>query len=378
LAAVSEGAVALLADKVARSLEAVAGRHSARLVKGVRLDLGEYSQDYPYILIDRYGLLAIDVQVWPGSVVKGAAGSRTWTSKRKGSSANTFTSPLLAGRRRTSLLSEALLTCGRRLPSECFSYLVVFAGADMTQISVPDPESGRLVDLAQLEDRLNMRYDFATSAGTIEPSEIDDLVSLLRVLDRSDDHVATPASGHRKSLRDSLAGMLSSKRSVTVNVNDSAAGVAPSAPRLSGDGRYPSVGGSAAKRQSALPILLLALLILVAVWLFQFGGMTVFTDWVNAVVSGRVRQAEAAEVPVSPETGGAFVSVDTAERVLFESAPDIHSTVLNRGAPNVTQREGLVTFSWRFVDNRPGFVPGEKTIALTFDAAGNLRGVNME
>lgn len=370
---VSSGAISLFGGKIEETLNAVASRRGARVASGVRLDFGDCVQDYPYILIDQFGLLVIDVQIWPGTRIKGSGDSKTWTAKAEGTASERLPNPIHAGRRRLEILGDTLLACGRTIAPEYFSFLVVFAGADLSGISVSDDERVRVVDVAEVAERLDLRYDFAMNAGVIEPSEVEDLASLMRTLDRSDDPLRA-GSGVTAQGSAGLLGKLRKKAPANVAIGDSYAGVAPVAPRLLVD-RYPDSNAPAPQRKSALPVLLLVLGLAVIAGLYFTDGMYVVRATFDSFMDSKAGVAE--EVPPIQDSGVSVVTVEAAQRVLLESAPDVYAALNDRARPDVTTLDGYTTFTWALSENRPAHLP-EETISLTFDGAGDLRGAKRE
>ncbi len=274
----SHSAASRSENHVEETLARVASERGARVVSDVRLDLGGHTQYYSHILVDNLGLLVIDVLSWPGARVKGSTGFAKWTAKGESGPRETFANPLPANERRTKLLAEVLLTCGRRLAPEYFSDLVVFSGADISDVSVREPESIRITDADELESRLKLRYDFAMNAGALEASEVDDLVSLLRTLNRVDDPIAAAQSGRGSLLREGILDLLFRRQPAQATVCDSVAGVAPSAPRLTED-TPPDADTKETHHRAAVAAVAIPLLLMgAAVWLFQYGGLSIVID----------------------------------------------------------------------------------------------------
>ena len=350
MASTTAGGQGWLKERIGETLDRVASERGARIVRDIRLDFGAHSQEFSHILIDRHGLLVIDLQLWPGARIHGSTRSRTWIARAKGASRERFDNPLVENARRSEVLVEGLLISGRRIGPDYVSGLVVFGGADTSGVSLGDTAANRMIDASEIRDRLGERYDFATNAGALQPAEIDDLVSLLHQIDRSDSPL--PALG------------------------DKGADPAPIAPRLTAE-RYPdSAAGRLRDRRPRATLLVLLALVALAVWLFLYGGLAIVTEVPVALLAGEDPSAEAQAADRGSMADQ--VSVETAEQVLRDAAPEIYRFTRDLGAPEVVQADGHTTFIWSYLGGAPDEPPRERTIELTFDASGNLRGVSRE
>lgn len=339
----------------------------AYVLPDVLIDLKVRTTRCDYLWLDRYGVLAIDVQEWPGAQLRGTQSSRQWSAAAKGSRRAHFSNPLQQGVERRMLLLDALLSCGRRLSHDYVQTLTVFTGSDLTKLRLDDTQRSRCVDVSALEAFLKSREDFPPNAGIIEPHQLDDLHSLLRMLDRSEDEDAVVRhEGSTRVVRRSLP--FSRPEPTKVMVADAKLGAAPRAPRITD--RYPAA--AVAKPKSALPVLLLILLILLPTWLFLLGG----TQTLGAQL-GMLSQflpgydpngTQALTAPTQPGDDG----VDRAVAVLQEYAPDVAASAVNLHTPTVTFNGDSTAYTW--VYRRPDGSPTPGTMTLTFDDVGTLRG----
>ncbi len=374
----SEGATKLFAGRIESTIRTLAAQRGATVLEDVLLDLGERTEYYAFVLIDRHGLLGIDVQVWAGARIEGSSGAKMWSAQLQGERPSKLENPLTASSSRIGSLTDVLAACGRRLGPTYIADLAVFAGADLSKLNLTPAERLQIIDADDLAANLSARYDFATNPGALELGEVGDLASLLTTLNRFED---AEVQARHVGLVNSTSGGLGrwferQQRGVQVNVSNDAVGMAPVAMRLSED-RYPGVARAqqqAPKRKTS-PIALIALLVVVAVtvWMLFFGGLAVAQDALLSVLpSGQGPQQSAAPSTAGGELNDA--SLATAKETLKDTAPDEYSRATNLDAPLVNQAEEFTLYTWTYVDK----AGQEKTITLTFDESGMLRGANRQ
>lgn len=175
----------------------VAERFGARLVHNVILQVDDRFSHFDYILIDCFGPLVIDVELWPGYSIAGDANAPTWTATPADGRTEWFSNPLLANRQRARDLHQVLLLNGSRLAPEYVTDLVVFDGSDTSALQLPDFERLRVLDLALLEDAVRSRYDFAPNPGGLQRLDVDAFAGRLHALDRT----ASIATSHLDNKR---------------------------------------------------------------------------------------------------------------------------------------------------------------------------------
>lgn len=338
----------------------------ARLLQGVLVDLKVRTTLCSYLWIDRYGVLTIDYQEWPASTLKGTRKAQTWTAIPQGGKRAKFANPVAQADERKEMLDDALKACGRRLAPEYIQTLVIIGGANLDSLKLDDLTRARCLGLTEAEQHLGSRNDFPPNAGILEPEQVADLESLFRALDRSQDDEAVA----RHTAEFSVGGRTRSARKgqTSVQFGDSLSGRAPVASRISD--RYPTTNVTAARR-SALPVLLLILLVLLGVWVFVLGGGAMLAYQARGFMAGFGEPGtveQPALQPITSESPDLQRAIDT----LREHAPHVADTAVNLNSPTVTHNEGMVAYTW--VYTQPGGSPAPRTMTLTFDSNGTLRG----
>lgn len=310
-----------------------------RVVSNLTLEVNGEKVHYDYVLLDRHGLLILSSIGQAGRVLRGTSTDNYWKTKADGERSGRLDNPLAQNKRAIAQLKTALVITGRRIPDEYFTDLVVAAGADISGLRLPGPDQLKVIDARELAASLKARYDFAPNQGLIEQHEIDDLISLFQALDRTDsrgDHAVEESVSTASPL-----GRLRRHKAANVAVADHVAGLAPAAPRLTGE-RYPSYA-TVKRRGVPVALLMLVLALALGVWLFRFGGYGMV---VNSLVALLPAPSQA-ELP-SPGESGTTVSVDQAEASLQRMQPQIFARVTNRGTPQVVTAGGVSKFTWTY------------------------------
>jgi len=354
------------AKKIESAIAGVTTPQGARFERSVLIDLGESLEDYSYILVDRHGFLVVHVEAWPGATLRGSSKSATWVARVKGAGSSRFSNPVRDNARRIENLKRALDVFGKRLPDEYFADLVVVYDADISGLSLNAASEFRVVNGFDAEEALRARYDFAVNPGALTREEVDEFAGLIRTFNRADD--ASARARFEDAKKPFLPPALR-RRAVEVNVSDSAAGIAPMAPRI-GD-RYPAMVRPKRTREASTFFLLLALVGAIAVWLFLYGGLQTLRANVNDLLSSN--SGAAGPRTLTPVSTGSAADVDRAKELLGEVDPDTYSKVVDLDAPEVAFVEEYTTYTWHYTDASAR--GGETWIALTIDEYGRLRGV---
>ncbi len=335
----------------------------AHMLRNVLVDLKTHTAHCSYLWIDRYGILAIDVQEWPGSVVKGTEKGRQWAASDQ-SGRHKFANPVLAAAARHGALVDALLATGRRLEPDYVQDLIVFIGADTAPLRIDNLTRARCISHGELNAHLRTRSDFPPNHGILEPHEVADLASLFQALDRSED--AEVVGRHAQATAPRRPSIFSRPKPAEVAVRNSVAGVAPMASRL--DDRYPTTQSK--PRRSLIPLLLLTILFALAVWLVVLDG----TAWVTQgyeLLADQFAGANAAEFSPQAQPGDG-PGVDHAVQVFQESAPGLAAQVPDLYSPTVSSNGAQTSYTWVYASTDQA--GASRTITLTFDAGGQLVG----
>lgn len=350
-----------MTQQVDATIRSVAARYGLSVVSRLVLEVSGQSVRIDYLLMDRHGFLILAADPMPGQEITGSSDDAQWKARANGAKAERFDNPLRQNQHRISLLKEALVITGRRFADEYFTDLVVFGGADISSLKLNGVERLKVVDARDLEATIQARYDFLPNPGLIELHEIDDLKSLFNALDRSDSR--GPQTVESAPARVGPLAAFRKSRVSTVAVADHVTGLAPSAPRLSGE-RYPD--STSRKKRGALSAGTLALLLVIAlgVWLFRLGGYGAVVSQILAMLPARTATA-----PQPVPTQGSTIPTEEAVSRFRRMQPQIYALVASPGSPTVQTADGVSKFTWTYVisnENAP------HTYTLGFDSTGRV------
>lgn len=371
----SEETAGSSAGRIDSAIQAYADAHEARVVRDVLLDVGTRTEYYAYIVMDRYGLLGIDVQMWPEARISGAGGSARWTARRAGERLVRFDNPIRSGERRISTLADVLVACGRRMTPGYVSDLVVLIADDTSALRLSSEEQLSAIGADGFSEALEARWDFPTNPGSLESGEIDDLVSLFGALNRFDDSEAQARHmGMVRAGKRAVGTWFGRRQAHMVGLADSVVGVAPVAFRLA-EARYPAVGESVLppRRTSPMTYALLVALAGVAIWMIALGGYPLVASLISRTASDLMTASDesATQITSLPRTDPGLAA---AQQTLRETDPALYAQVSDLDTPLINHAGEYTLYTWHFFTGDGH----EHTITLTFDEAGMLRGANRQ
>jgi hypothetical protein len=271
------------------------------------------------------------------------------------------------------------LTFGRRIPREYITDLVVFPDADVHALTLTDSDKARTLDRPGLTAALRTRFDFAINSGVLDREEIEGMASVLRTIDRSDTPEAT--ARHARMLHPpKWYALRRRRREVEVGLSNQVLGVAPVAPRLTGE-RYPDLATPLPPKRSPIGgIAALLLVAVIAVWLFVFGGYALVNQGLagllNAAPTPAPAPAQQAAPPAHAQPSESPVSVQTAKQTLQEILPAVYAELENPDAPVIDVSGDLTTFTWRYVARSGAGEPQVRAVSLIIRANGQVMGMS--
>lgn len=359
---------------VAAELDRMAPQYDFVALHDLLLKVGPMTAQLDHVVIDRFGVLILESKVRTNALIKGNDREKKWTACYPSGKYASFQNPLRQNEEHENVVRQALEAAGNELEPDYVKSAVVCVGANLSELKLDSLSRARVVDVEQLEELLKRRHAFALNPGDISPAQIATLSGLLRGLNRATDesvvgqHVAyrggTPvnsATPHRQS-------------------------PIPAQPRTAWTRPPARPLPRGAERQLARPITRLTrgvtnaavgclarLFILVAVgfgfwWLFVGPGAPLLTDM---LLPGPTAAPTAA-----PQASPGVGNIPQAKAALQEYAPDKYPLVSNLDTPIVTTVPEGTTYTWEYVV-AAGNTAEVKTIALTLDRAGQLKGVNI-
>lgn len=363
-----------MAQQIDRLVRDAASAYRMRVVHDATLEVNGESFRYDYVLMDRFGLLVLEVVAWPGHRLSGTGNKSQWKATRDGEKPVPFENPFIGNAAKLAALRQSVAIAGRRFADEYFTDLVVYVADDVSKLRLAGLEQMKFVEARSLTSELQARHDFAPNPGIIEASELDDLVSLFGVLDRTGSRAAVEIGDERGRPR---AWPFGRKQGTRVAIADGVAGVAPVAPRLTAD-RYPDEERKPVRTGAAAVALLLSL-VAIALWLFMYGGYSEVIARVPAVAELWAQpQPQPASVPEPAPLERVVPAVDleTAKAAYQQAAPEQYAATKRVDFPEVHHDSGQITYVWTYVPTDGPRAGTPQYMALTFDPAGQLVGVS--
>jgi len=361
--------------RVAEMLIGESGSFGYTIVSGLLLDAGESTAQIDHVLIDRYGMLVIEV-LDLGGRVRGKSSGGMWAAVTRGGQRSRFPNPLIMNDRRREALQRILTASGRNLAPEYIQSLVVLVGSDLNALRLTDVDSMRVVPDREVVDFVRARYDFEPNLGTLDAEEVAGLVSLLRSVNRSLDpdvvarHAATSATG------------LAFIRSLFTRSPRPSEQPPGSRAVFGTRDRYPDGTHRVAPKKSP-SLASQALLLLVAGllgWFMFFGGGLEMVLTQLGLISGTINHDITAPAPAYDPTSldpmlNPEPDVALALSRMREADPAIYAALIRPDQPAFTSSNGLPTYTWSYSARSGTGATGTRTISITLDAAGNVVGV---
>lgn len=152
---------------------------------GLMIDVGSHVVRYDNILIDSRGLLVIEAKVRTGAIVHGRSQDAHWIAVFPGGRRLSFDNPLIRARSHTAQLVQKLIEkTGDPRMNVPTDDLIVFTGANISNLNLNPEDKGRVITLDGLDEKLRTRAESAESVTPVDQTRLD---HSLRNLDGSND-----------------------------------------------------------------------------------------------------------------------------------------------------------------------------------------------
>lgn len=150
---------------------------------GLMVDIGSHVVRYDNILMDAQGLLVIEAKVRTGAIIHGRSQDAHWIAVFPGGRRLSFDNPLIRTRNHAARLVQMLVASTgdprMNVPTED---LVVFCGANISNLNLNPEDRHRVVTLEELDERLKMRAGGVEAVAAVDQVRLD---RSLRELDGS-------------------------------------------------------------------------------------------------------------------------------------------------------------------------------------------------
>lgn len=152
---------------------------------GLMVDVGSHVVRYDNILIDAQGLLVIEAKVRTGAIVHGRSQDAHWIAVFPGGRRLSFDNPLSRTRNHAAQLVRRLIEgTGDPRMNVPADDLVVFCGANISNLNLKPEDRRRVITLDELDTRLRIRAAGDPAVAPVDQARLD---RSLRALDGSSD-----------------------------------------------------------------------------------------------------------------------------------------------------------------------------------------------
>jgi hypothetical protein len=171
--------------RVADVLMRYRGEHQpVGYLPNVLLEVGKMTAQLDHVVIDRHGILMIEVKV-RNAFLRGTADQPRWTAVY-GASNKSFQNPLEQLTRQRNTLREALRSVSDPIDADLVQSVVVFVGADVHALDLDSASRRRVTTLEHLPALLRERAA-VTEGLTLTDERVSRRYEQLHALDRSAD-----------------------------------------------------------------------------------------------------------------------------------------------------------------------------------------------
>lgn len=362
--------------EVSDVLNALAGPQDLVVLDSVLLEIRKRTAQIDHVVVDRHGIVLVETKVRRGALLKGRDTDKRWTACYPRGITETFQNPLLQNMEHESKLREVLAKDGAGpVDPDFISSIVVVLDADLSHLDLGSAQRLKVMEVAHLTKYFAVRNNFAIHGGDWSSAQVAAMVRRIDSANRASDPAVV--ARHQRS-RAGAQGPRSQRTVEDVLTAPGATGFAPMAARVSetvdASSREPApsllgrLGGAAAVTLEVAAVL--AICGLVWYWVFFAGGAGWLYGSIFSQMIGATRAA-ATSSGAKPT-----VSVAQAAKAFQDAAPEKYAATIDKDKPKVSTRGGITTVTWRYISRVSASTVAIKSISLSFDSAGVLRGAS--
>jgi hypothetical protein len=138
------------------------------------------------VVVDEFGVWVIDVLSPRRAVIHGRYSDRTWSARYPEGRTEILTNPIRENDRHVGLMHELLREAGWGVTLDQVRGIVVFAGADLSELHLDSVNAARVTGVAGLGERYAARRASA-AVGDLPAEQVARLTQTVAELDRSND-----------------------------------------------------------------------------------------------------------------------------------------------------------------------------------------------
>jgi hypothetical protein len=320
------------------------------------------------VLVDRRGILIIEVKTWNEGFLRGTADERYWTVVYGGSQKHRHHNPLLQLGSQRDALRKALRAAGEPLDPDALQSIVVFVGGTITdKLELTTEERAKITTIYRLPDVLRARQASLADAGGWDASTIMRRYQQIQALNRSSDPAAQAAhERYRKRFRDRAPGELSVP-SAARSLPTPARPVAQRPPVP-----YQARRVTRSTPSAGIAVVLTLLVAVMFACVVPSLLKVALDDFAKGIASHTL---PAATAPATPPPG-VPANVETAKAVLKQVAPEVYEGAVHRDQPVTADNgDGSRTFTWEYLARSGARTALVKQFSLTLRPDGSIAGM---
>lgn len=338
----------------------------------VLLSVGSMTAQLDHLLIDRRGVLILEVKTWNDAWIRGTADESKWTVGY-GKSRHRIQNPLKQLSSQRNALTKALRDAGCAIHPDALQSVIVFVGTDTSGLELDSESRRRVTTIEGLPGYLAERQACApVMFGDV--GMITAVHEKLLGLNRSrDPEVQARHAAYRQGLR-------GERKAPPVHARQAAA---PPPVRRQPSGYAPArssysyhVQAKTRASYAGVQAAVIAAMVLIALLL-----ICIVPTAMKNVITGMGRDLGAQsgsgtgaqpQQPIQP----AKPTLEQAKSVLRTVAPDVYEHAAHLDAPSVVDGlDGTATFTWEYVSQPTPRSAVVKKFALTLRADGSIGGM---
>jgi hypothetical protein len=167
------------AGRVAARLGELAQHYGFSFVNRVALTRGLVTASIDHVIVDRYGVLLVDVEQYEGAAIRGSDTGNQWAATFPDGQVTEFRNPLYLSAGNENLARQALSDRSIVLEPGQIRGAVLFVGADTSQLSLVEVSALKVRTLEHIVDMFEARYNSPPNSGQLTAPDIAHIVSVI-------------------------------------------------------------------------------------------------------------------------------------------------------------------------------------------------------
>ncbi len=172
-------------SRIAAELERFTGRHGFTVIDNVVFNRGLVSATVDHVLIDRFGLMLIDAELYEGAYVQGGDTDNLWSATYPDGRTEEFRNPLYLSTGNENVVKQVLAAKGIKLDASQIRSAVVFDGADTSRLNLVEVSAAKVKSAAQVGEIVDARYGFPPNNGQLTQADLARITGEVRALSRA-------------------------------------------------------------------------------------------------------------------------------------------------------------------------------------------------